>query len=69
MAPARAWASSALTEPHEQAVLDRRMVELLFGPEPVTLGEAAARAKEAVSNRDIRRTWILLGDPSTRLAR
>jgi hypothetical protein len=31
------------------------------------LGEAAARAKAAVADADIRRAWILLGDPSMQL--
>lgn len=35
--------------------------------EPLTLGEAAVRAKAAVSEGDMRRTWILLGDPTTKL--
>ena len=40
------------------------------GTEPTaqTLGEATLRAKTAVSNGDVRRTWMLFGDPTTRLA-
>jgi hypothetical protein len=34
---------------------------------PLTLGEATVRAKAAVSDGDIRRTWMLLGDPTMRL--
>jgi len=33
----------------------------------LTLGEAVRRAKAAVSDQDVRRTWILFGDPTTRL--
>ena len=33
----------------------------------MTLGEATARAKAAVTDADIRRTWVLLGDPTMRL--
>ena len=39
----------------------------LFGNDLVTLGEATARAKASVSDQDIRKTWILFGDPTTYL--
>jgi hypothetical protein len=63
------WTSSGLTEPDKQAVMNKELIKLLFGREPITLGEAAARAKASVSDQDIRKTWILFGDPSQRLAR
>ena len=31
------------------------------------IGEAAMRAKAATGDPDIRKTWILFGDPATRL--
>ena len=61
------WASSGLTEPDKQAVMNKELIRLLFGRERLTIGEATARAKASVSNQDIRRTWILFGDPATRL--
>jgi hypothetical protein len=61
------WASSGLTEPLGQSVIDQQLIQLLFGEQQLTLGEAVAKAKAAVSDMDIRRTWILLGDPATRL--
>ena len=61
------WASSGLTEPDGQAVLNKELIQLLFNGGSITLGEAAMKAKEAVSDRDIRRTWILFGDPTIRL--
>jgi len=33
----------------------------------LTLGEAIAQAKAAASDPDVRRSWILFGDPTTRL--
>ena len=36
----------------------------LFGSASITLGEATARAKASVSDQDIRRKWILFGDPT-----
>jgi hypothetical protein len=33
----------------------------------VSIGEAILKAKEATSDLDVRRSWILLGDPTMRL--
>jgi hypothetical protein len=61
------WASSGLTEPDKQAVMNKELIKLLFARESVTLGEATAKAKASVSDQDIRKTWILFGDPATKL--
>jgi len=64
------WTSSGLTEPENQAVMNKELIKLLFntnGGQSLTLGEATARAKASVSDQDIRKTWILFGDPTTRL--
>jgi hypothetical protein len=61
------WTSSGLTEPNQQAVMNKELIKLLFGREPLTLGEATARAKASVTDQDIRKTWILFGDPTTKL--
>jgi hypothetical protein len=61
------WASSGLTEPSGQAILNKELIRLLFGSDSITLGEATARAKRVISDQDIRKTWILFGDPTTRL--
>jgi hypothetical protein len=61
------WASSGLCLPAGQAVMNQELARLLFGEEPVTLGEAAMWAKEATDDPDVRKTWILFGDPSTSL--
>jgi hypothetical protein len=47
--------------------MNKELIKLLFNGELLTLGEATARAKASVSDQDIRRTWILFGDPTTRL--
>ena len=56
---------SALTEPADQKPMNQALVRKLG--EGLTLGEAAAQAKAAASDRDVRRSWILFGDPTTRL--
>jgi hypothetical protein len=61
------WASSGMTQPEPQTVMNRELVRLLFNGEGLTLGEAAALAKASVNDQEVRRTWILFGDPTTRL--
>jgi hypothetical protein len=61
------WTSSGLTVPKEQALMNRELMRLLFGPETLTVGEAARRAKAATLDRDVRKTWILFGDPTMKL--
>ncbi len=61
------WASSGLTRPGNQEVLNQQFYRLLFNESGLRLGEAMMRAKSAVADADIRRTWILLGDPTSKL--
>jgi hypothetical protein len=62
------WTSSGLTEPDKQAPMNKELIRLLFNnKEALTIGEAAMRAKASVSDQDIRKTWILFGDPSTKI--
>jgi hypothetical protein len=63
------WASSGMALPDGQATMNKELIRLLFGRESLTLGEATARSKAAISDPDVRRTWILFGDPSQRFAR
>jgi Peptidase family C25. len=62
-----AWASSGMTEPGGQVTVTQTLYQTLLGQESVRLGDAIRRAKESTSDPDIRRTWILLGDPTLRL--
>ncbi|HWN98285.1 MAG TPA: C25 family cysteine peptidase, partial [Blastocatellia bacterium] len=64
------WGSSGMTLPGGQAVLNQEFFRSIFGSGragPMMLGDAILRAKAAVSDTDIRRTWVLLGDPTMRL--
>jgi hypothetical protein len=61
------WASSGMTEPERQVIMNKELFRHLFTGESITLGEAVKRAKSATNDPDIRRTWILFGDPTTRL--
>lgn len=64
---AAVWASSGYTEAYEQTILNQELVRQLFAGSNPTLGEATLRAKRVVRDVDIRRTFILHGDPTTRL--
>ncbi len=66
------WASSGKTISSEQAVMNQALYRSLFSGDDssgksLTLGEAVLRAKAAINDEDVRRTWILLGDPTVRL--
>jgi hypothetical protein len=61
------WTSSGLTDPAEQVPLNEELITLLFNGQGLTIGEAVMRAKQAATDRDVRRTWILFGDPTLRL--
>jgi hypothetical protein len=61
------WASSGMTEPSAQVEMNQRAIQLLFAGSGLTVGEITAQAKAATNNPDVRRTWVLLGDPATRI--
>jgi hypothetical protein len=63
------WTSSGLTTPDKQLPMSRELFRQLFNDEDLTIGEAVMRAKQATSDLDVRRTWILFGDPSLKLKR
>ena len=61
------WSSSGLTDPEGQLVMNKELIRLLFNGQGLTIGEAIMGAKQVVTDADIRKTWILLGDPTLRL--
>ena len=63
------WASSGLTTPDLQATMDQEFFRLILaeGGSSPTLGDATRLAKRSVNDGDVRRTWILFGDPAMRL--
>ena len=61
------WASSGLTFPDQQHLINEELIRQLLSSGKITIGQAAARAKAVTSDQDVRRTWILFGDPATRL--
>jgi predicted RecA/RadA family phage recombinase len=66
------WASAGMGDAGTQIVLNREMCRLIFNGDsatgrPLTIGEAAKKAKEATADTDVRRTYVLFGDPTIRL--
>ncbi len=61
------WTSSGMTTPGDQSLLNQQFYRLLFNESGLRLGDAMMRAKSETRETDVRRTWILLGDPTGRL--
>jgi hypothetical protein len=66
------WASSGMCDSGPQALVDQEMFRVIFaGGESsagaLTLGEAIMRAKKSTSDGDVRLTYILFGDPTSRI--
>ncbi len=65
------WASSGFSINPSQVTIDRGIVQTVvngWGPgSSLTIGEAALKAKALTSDLDVRRSWTLFGDPTTRI--
>lgn len=61
------FASSGLTIPDGQHEMGLRMFQLLYTGSPIAIGDASRQAKSATSDMDVRRTWILFGDPTLKI--
>jgi uncharacterized repeat protein (TIGR01451 family) len=57
-------ASSGLNQPPPQTQLDGLVVQGALNTKGVTLGDAIVKAKAKVSDADVRRTFVLFGDPA-----
>ena len=65
---AAVWASSGMCEADSQLSMNLELFRLMFsGGNPLSLGEAISRAKSVINDPDVRRTYILFGDPAMRL--
>jgi hypothetical protein len=58
------WASSSLTTAPGQLAAARRLYTRLAAGADLTLGAALRAAKSASTDRDVRESWILFGDPA-----
>jgi hypothetical protein len=60
-------ASSGLNQPAPQTKLDTMVVQSIFGGKAVTVGDALVGAKANINDPDVRRTFILFGDPAMKV--
>lgn len=61
------FSSSGETIPDGQHEMATQLYTLLYGATPVTIGDAIHQSKLATNDLDVRRTWILLGDPTLKI--
>ncbi len=61
------WASSGLTAPDPQFQMDQTLMKTLFSQPSIALGDAVLFAKSGIGDQDVRKTFILFGDPLMRL--
>jgi hypothetical protein len=61
------FASSGLTSAIPQHEMGERMFQLLYGSQSMAIGDASRQAKSATQDIDVRRTWILFGDPTMKV--
>jgi hypothetical protein len=61
------WASSGLTVPADQIRANEELVRQFAATQSPRLGDAMVRTKSVITDPDVRRTWILFGDPLTHL--
>ena len=61
------FSSSGLTVPTGQHQMGQQLVQLLYSGPPISLGDATRQAKAATNDNDVRRSWILFGDPSMKI--
>ena len=62
------WASSGLTDSDVQHPMNKELLNQLFNSSQ-TIGEAVVKAKASESDPDVRKTWILFGDPTLKIQR
>ena len=60
------WASSGLTAPGPQFQMDQVLIRTMFS-QYSTVGDAVLVAKSGIADLDVRKTFILFGDPMMRL--
>jgi uncharacterized repeat protein (TIGR01451 family) len=57
-------ASSGLNQPGPQTQLDKLVVQSAFSSTRPTLGDSILKAKSKIADGDVRRTFVLFGDPA-----
>lgn len=60
------WSTSGMTLLSGQQAMNIEFMKQLFNGQNLSIGQAAIRAKQ-VAGTDVRRSWVFIGDPVTRL--
>jgi uncharacterized repeat protein (TIGR01451 family) len=60
-------ASSGLNQPTPQTTLDALVVQSAFSASGMALGDAVVKAKSNIADPDVRRTFVLFGDPAMKI--
>lgn len=58
------WASSGFTGPTAQGTMNLDLLHILQSNAGLRLGRAILESKRNIVDKDVRRTWILFGDPT-----
>jgi uncharacterized repeat protein (TIGR01451 family) len=61
------WASSGFTDAAPQGTMDQAFLSAWAANPQLPVGSAILAAKSGITDPDVRRTWILFGDPEMRL--
>ena len=61
------WASSGMTNSGGQQWFNQEFFKQLFGNTNLTIGQAIKTVKSGQVDNDVRRTWILFGDPTMKI--
>ncbi len=61
------FASSGLTVADPQHQMGQQMFQLLYQGPSIPIGDASRQSKTATNDLDVRRTWILFGDPTMKI--
>ena len=61
------FSSSGLTIPTGQHEMGQQLFNLLYNGPPIAIGDATRQAMAATNDIDVRRTWILFGDPTMKI--
>jgi uncharacterized repeat protein (TIGR01451 family) len=62
------WASSGFTTAPPQAAMDQALLRTMAANPTQPLGRSILKSKLKITDPDVRRTWILFGDPAMRVA-
>ncbi len=62
------WASTSQSYTEKHGILNETLLESLLSGKAERIGDGVLAAKAAARGGEARRSWVLLGDPSTRLS-